>query len=62
MKEYFFYIKHLVAKNGFLAGLGSKQVSSTTVSTLETDSNTYMEGVFRQRQTVSPRIEIGDST
>ena len=46
----FFYIKHLVAKNGFLEGLGSKQVSSTTVSTLETDSNTYMEGVFRQRQ------------
>ena len=55
-----FYIKHLAAENGFLRQGASKE-SSTIAPTLEIVSNTYMEGVPRQRQTVSPRREIYDS-
>ena len=39
----------------------SKKESSTIAPTLEIVFNTYMEGVPRQRQTVSPRREIYDS-
>ena len=55
-----FYIKHLAAENGFLSWGASKE-SSTIASTLEIVSSTFMEGVPRQRQTVSPRREIHDS-
>ena len=37
---------------------GNKKVSSTIAPTLEIISKTYMEGLSRQRQTVSPRREI----
>jgi len=39
----------------------SKKESSTIAPTLGIVSNTYMEGVPRQRQTVSPRRQIYDS-
>ena len=46
------YIKHLAAENGFLRQ-GASKVSSTIATTLEIVSNTYMEGLSRQSQTVS---------
>ena len=54
-----FYIKHLTAENGFLTWGASKE-SSTTAPTQEIVSNTYMEVVPRQRQTVSAGREIYD--
>ena len=46
-----FHIKHLAAENGFLGWeWGASKVSSTIAPTLEIVSNTYIEGVFRQRQ------------
>jgi len=57
-----FYIKCQALANGFL-GRGASKVSSTTAPTLEIVSNTYMEGLSRQRQTVSQeeRFETLDS-
>jgi len=52
-----FYIKSQAAEYGFLRQ-GTSKVSSTIAPTLETVSNTYMEGVYRQRQMVSSRREI----
>ena len=37
---------------------GANKVSSKIAPTLEIDFNTYMEEVSRQRQTVSPIIEV----
>ena len=54
-----FYIKYLAAENGFLIWGASKE-SSTTAPTQEIVSNTYMEVVPRQRQTVSAGREIYD--
>ena len=47
-----FYIKCQAAENEFLRQGGSK-VNSTIASILEIVSNTYMEGLSRQRKTVS---------
>ena len=47
-----FYIKCQAAENGFLRQ-GARKVSSTIATTLEIVSNTYMEGLSRQSQTVS---------
>ena len=55
-----FYIKYLAAENGFLSR-GANKESSTISATLEIVSNTYMEDVPRQRQTLSPRRESYDS-
>jgi len=52
-----FYIKCQAAENGFLRWGASKE-TSTIAPTLEIISNTYMEGLSRQRQMVSPGIEI----
>ena len=46
-----FYIKCQVDQNGFLRQGASKE-SSTIAPTLEIVSNTYMEGVPRQRQSL----------
>ena len=40
---------------------GDKQEDFYNTPTLQIVSNAYMEGVLRQRQTVSPRREIYDS-
>ena len=47
-----FYIQCQAAENGFLRQ-GARKVSSTIATTLEIVSNTYMEGLSRQSQTVS---------
>ena len=52
-----FYIKCQATENRFLRR-GASKVSSTIAPTLEIVSNTYMDGLFKQRQTVSPRREI----
>jgi len=56
MKEQF-YIKCQAAENGFLRR-GVSTVNSTIARTLEIVSNTYMEGLSRQRQMVPSRREI----
>ena len=55
-----FYIKCQAAENGFLRW-GASKVSSTIAPTLEIVSNTYMDGLSKQRQMVSPRREMWDS-
>ena len=52
-----FYIKCQASENGFQRQ-GASKVSSTIAPTLEIVSNTYMEGLSRQRQMVSSRREI----
>ena len=52
-----FYIKHLAAENGFLRRGGSKE-SSTITSTLKIFSNTYMEGVSRQKHSLSKKRDL----
>jgi len=52
-----FYIKCQAAENGFLRR-GASKVSSTIAPTLEIVSNTYMDGLSKHRQTVSPRRQI----
>jgi len=52
-----FYIKCQTAESGFLKQ-GASKVSSTIAPTLEIVSNTYMDGLSEQRQTVSTRREI----
>ena len=54
-KRAVFYIKFQAAENGFLKQ-GASKVSSTIAPTLEIVSNTYMEGLSRQRQR-SPQEE-----
>ena len=52
-----FYIKHLAAENGFLRPGASKE-SSTIAPTLEIVSNTYMEGIPRQRQSLPRKRDL----
>ena len=52
-----FYIKCQAAENGFLRQ-GASKVSSTIAPTLEIVSNTYTEGLSRQRQMITSRREI----
>jgi len=56
-KRAVFYIKCQATENGFQRR-GASKVSSTIAPTLEIVSNTYMEGLSRQRQMVSSRREI----
>ena len=52
-----FYIKHLSAENGFLRWGASKE-SSNIAPTLEIVSNTYMEGIPRQRQSLPRKRDL----